>query len=228
MSSVAKVVKSGSAHHGAETTYNFIDLRQRCEAYAANIREQCKSWIVEARGECDAIREKAEADGLAAGRAEGLRQAEEEIAARAAEMAAEKTATALKTASPAVRAAAETLELTRDRWRQEWELKAIQLAVEIAGRLTKAQIAANPALLLGRASEILTLAGGHQDAVLRMHPDDVAAIGEDADRLLEGTAARITADPSIQPGGCVLQTSAGEVDGQLSTQLDRFVEELMA
>ena len=223
-----KIIKSGTAHARAETTYNFIDLRQRCEDYAAGIRRQCKQWIVEARGECDALREAARAEGLAAGRAEGLKNAAEEIEARAEARAAERSRAALATATPAVRAAAEALEAELEQWRSEWELAAVQLAVEIAGRLTGEQVAANPALLIGRAREVLSLAGGRQDARLRMHPDDLAALGEDAAAVTDGTRAELVADASVEPGGCVLQTDAGEVDGQLSAQLDRLVEELLA
>ena len=222
-----KIIKSGSTHTQAETTYNFIDLRQRCEAYAADIRAQCKKWIVEARGECDALRQTAREEGFAAGRREGLASAAEEIESKAADEAARRTQDALRTATPAVRSAAEALETEREQWRNEWELTAVQLAVEIAGRLTRAQIAANPALMIGRAREILSLAGGRQDAVLRMNPADLEALGDDAEQLTAGTMAELAADPSVQPGGCVLQTDTGEVDGQLNAQLDRFVEELL-
>ena len=226
--STPRIIKRGSAHARAETTYNFIDLRQRCEDYAAEIRRQCKSWIVEARGECDAIRESARREGFAAGRDEGLKSAAEEIDTRAAEEAARRTQASLATAAPAVRAAAKSLEAQRRQWQSEWELTAVQLAVEIAGRLTRQQIAANPALILDRAREVLALASGHGDASLRMHPADLDALGEQADALTDGTAATLVPDPTVEAGGCVLQTDAGQIDAQLSTQLDRLVEELLA
>ena len=224
----SRVLKSGSARHAGESAYNFIDLRQRCDAYAADIREQCRGWIVEARGECDAIRDRARKEGFAAGREEGLADAESEIARRAAEDAAGRTEAALRTATPAVRAAAESLETEREQWRGQWEMTAVQLAVAIAGRLTQQQIAANPALLIGRSRELLMLASGRQDAVLRMHPDDLAALGDAAADVTAGTPAKLVPDESVEPGGCVLQTDAGDIDGQLSTQLERFGEELLA
>lgn len=58
------------------------------------------------------------------------------------------------------------------------------------------------------------------DLVARLHPDDVALLGDVAE-LAPGRSLRIVADPSIDPGGCVLDAGSARVDAQVGSALDR-------
>lgn len=35
-------------------------------------------------------------------------------------------------------------------------------------------------------------------------------------------------DPRIQPGGCILETTSGDIDARMHTQLERLLEALAA
>ncbi|NIA55042.1 hypothetical protein HAV22_15505 [Massilia sp. TW-1] len=58
---------------------------------------------------------------------------------------------------------------------------------------------------------------------IRLHPDDVALLGDGA-----GHHARISADPGIVLGGCIVDSSTGALDARLEIQLARLAETLLA
>ncbi|MFM7072214.1 MAG: FliH/SctL family protein [Planctomycetota bacterium] len=173
-------------------------------------------------------------EGLTAGRAEG-REAGwlEGRAAGRAEMESE-----LRTEFAHQLAAAPT---TRDRmidglrraqcdWLYRWECDAIGLACAIAARIARREFIAEPRLTIGLVRESLQMIAGRQRARLLLHPRDMALLGEEirqlANSLGRQATVEITADESIEPGGCRVVTDWGDIDQQLSTQLARIAEEL--
>jgi flagellar biosynthesis/type III secretory pathway protein FliH len=60
--------------------------------------------------------------------------------------------------------------------------------------------------------------------VLRVHPDDLAAVEDRRPRWLGGEESpgevSLVADPSVGRYGCVVETPAGRLDARLKTQLD--------
>jgi flagellar biosynthesis/type III secretory pathway protein FliH len=65
---------------------------------------------------------------------------------------------------------------------------------------------------------------------LRLNPKDIDAIHEVKEDLHlfddAGTAFRLEADPSIQRGGCIIETKLGDVDARIDQQI-RIVRELL-
>ncbi len=61
--------------------------------------------------------------------------------------------------------------------------------------------------------------GGAQ-ATVRMHPDDVALLG-DIDDLALGTVLDVVADAAIEHGGCVLEAGDCRIDAQLGPAMER-------
>jgi len=59
------------------------------------------------------------------------------------------------------------------------------------------------------------------DAIVRLHPDDVATAGGDFGRELT-----ILADPSVEPGGCIVEIGACTIDAQIGTAVERVREAL--
>lgn len=104
----------------------------------------------------------------------------------------------------------------------ESELRA--LAVRIAERILGRELALRPEAVVDVAAEALRLSGEPREIVLRVHPDDLAAVERGKPRLLErchsAHAATLRADESVGRGGCIVETELGVVDARLSTQLD--------
>lgn len=171
-------------------------------------------------------------DGFRAGMAEGL-------AAGRAAMAAESSAY-LARLEAIVRSLDEAAADLRRR--QALELTgledalartAVDLAAAIIGR--ELQVAESPgADALARA---LVLVPAGAKAIARLHPADAALLDESrpASSLIapdsmgapSGAASTvppgvtIVADPSIDPGGCILEVGDSRIDAQLGSALDR-------
>jgi len=155
-------------------------------------------------------------DGYGTGLAEGL------AAGRAA--AAAETAAALTRLEALGRTLAEAADDLRRR--QALELAgledalartAVDLAAAVVGR--ELQLSASPGSdALARA---LALVPAGCAAVARLHPDDVASVGD-----LSG-AVTVIADPAVEPGGCILEVGDSRIDAQLGSALDRVRAALM-
>src|SRR5437773_1636371 len=94
---------------------------------------------------------------------------------------------------------------------------AVDLAAAVVGR--ELQLSASPGSdALARA---LALVPAGCAAVARLHPDDVASVGD-----LSG-AVTVIADPAVEPGGCILEVGDSRIDAQLGSALDRVRAALM-
>ena len=59
------------------------------------------------------------------------------------------------------------------------------------------------------------------EAVVRLHPDDIATAGGDF-----GREFTMVADPTVEPGGCIVEIGACTIDAQISTAIERVREAL--
>jgi flagellar assembly protein FliH len=150
-------------------------------------------------------------DGFQAGMAEGL-------AAGRAAAAAESAATLARLAALERSLAAAAAELRQRRALELTGLEnalaraAVDLASAVIGR--ELELSASPgADALARA---LALVPAGSPAVARLHPSDVASLGNSA-----GDGVTLIADPSVEPGGCLLEVGDCRIDAQLGPALDR-------
>jgi flagellar assembly protein FliH len=60
------------------------------------------------------------------------------------------------------------------------------------------------------------------EVVVRVHPDDAAAAADADVPELSARGIRIVADPSIEPGGCVLDVGDCRIDAQLGAAAARM------
>lgn len=70
----------------------------------------------------------------------------------------------------------------------------------------------SPALV----ASALALAPDDEMAVVRVHPEDSAAIAEGS------TSAKVVSDPGVERGGCVVEVGATRIDAQRSRALSRL------
>lgn len=182
------------------------------EGIIERAREDAESALASAVGEIDGLREAARAEGLARGRAE----AEAEVAGALA----------------ALRAMARGLAEQREAIEESAVTEATVLAVEVAARLVRADIAANPERVADVLRGAIRRASDRSRLVARVSPDDLAACREAAPTILQemGGISRfeVVDDPRITPGSCVLETAGGDVDATFESQLARVLEALVA
>lgn len=189
----------------------------------------------------DAIRLAAWEDGHAEGRSEGraLGRAEGFEVGRAEGRAAgyeEGRAAAVADAVAAVRAdTASALDALERAAGQLAAAEAVSLAdveaivVDLALRIAEAvldrelAVAADPGADALRRALALAPEDGH--IVARLHPDDVATLGDLAE-LAPGRHVELVADPAVSRGGAVVDVGAARIDARLSTALARVREVL--
>jgi len=102
---------------------------------------------------------------------------------------------------------------------------ALVLARKIAEKIIGRAVALDPAVMgeiVGQALAASRVRGGA--VVLRVHPDDLAAVErtrpEWLARVAAGANVRVVADASVGRHGCVVETPVGHLDARLETQLD--------
>lgn len=225
---VARIVKAQSVRDlPVRPAFNFVDLRQEADNVIAQARQTADELLATARHEIDTL----QAQTRAAARDEGLQDAAAEIQRQAAELASRQRIEQLDTALPALKAAAESLQAERDRWLIRWEQTAVRVGVAIAEKLVKSQISTRPELASGMIADALRLAAGQPRVTVHLHPDDLAAWGDQGPRIVESLTAcadsTLVADIGVSRGGCRIETIHGEIDARVETMLERLAHELM-
>ncbi len=115
---------------------------------------------------------------------------------------------------------------------EEMEKTAISLAVIIAEKILQREIKENAGeVILTSAINAIRMLDGAKSITLRLHPTNVEALEKAKSTLVDATKVRpelitIIADPSIQEGGCVVDTALGTIDAQVKTQLDSIANAL--
>ncbi len=182
------------------------------EAVMQAAQRDAEHVIAAAHAEADALRAGAHQEGYAAGHA----AARDEVA---------QVLSALMMAGGALAARAEELE-------QEAEREATALAVEVAAKLLRAEVAVRPERVADVVRGAIRRAADRSALVVMVSPSDLAACRAAAPEILTdmGGIGRLDVvdDPRIVPGSCVLQTVAGDVDATFESQLARVLEALSA
>lgn len=162
-----------------------------------------------AQADAEQVRARAYAEGLAAGRSE------------------------VREAASAEQQRLESLIAGMDEMMHEFEQRlavyVLALSLEIAKLVTRQSLRVKPDLVLSVVREaIASLPGFPDQAVLLLHPDDVAlvrtALGEDP--ALAKLPWKVVEDPHIERGGCRLETASTEVDATLETRWRHIVASL--
>ena len=224
----ARIVKAQSVRDlPVRPAFNFADLRQEADDVVAQARQAADDLLANAKLEVEALRSLAKEQA----REEGLKEAQAEIHRQAEDIARHQLLDQLETALPALRSAAQSLQAERDRWLIRWEQTAIRVGVAIAEKLVKTQIATRAELASGMIADALRLAAGQPRVTVHLHPDDLAAWGDQGPRIVESLTAcadsTLIADPLVSRGGCRIETTHGEIDARVETMLERLAYELV-
>ena len=111
------------------------------------------------------------------------------------------------------------LSAQRGRVRAEAEEDAVKLAVAIARRVLYREIATDPDAILGLVKAAFQKLNARDTHRLRLSPADRAAIEEHRELLDLPPKLEIAADPALTAGSAVFETTRGELDASIDTQL---------
>ena len=226
-----RIIKARAAEGiGTPVAFNYRDLEEACHEQLVAAQEQSQQLLARTQSEAERLRREAIEAGRKAGYQEGIRSAEAHIGERVDRLASERLAQQLETVLPAVRQLAEQLVREQERWVAQWEKDAVRLAVAIAERLLHRTLAADPSAADAIIAETLRIAAGTPIMKVRMSALDVERLGANVEHLLSNVGrlgeAQIVGDMKILPGGCLIETHHGHIDGRLETMLERIASEL--
>ncbi|TFV61704.1 UNVERIFIED_ORG: flagellar assembly protein FliH [Bacillus sp. AZ43] len=179
------------------------------------------------------LRDRAHAEGFAAGHAEGMTAAaavvaetERAAAERLAEVQARwerRMASATAALAAAVARFDEASVPVADEVRETVIGTVLTLVEDLLGR----ELAMADSPVLDAVRRALALVPADAPAVLRVHPDDLAEIPADALAQLP-ESVRVVGDPEVERAGAVAETGPRRIDAQLGSALERVQAVLSA
>lgn len=165
-------------------------------ARARTIVAEAEAAAERLRAEALAEREALRAEAVEAGRQEGLGRAAAALADAAAE---------------------------RERRLAGLSREVAGLALDVARRLLGRELTGDPAAVVDLAAQALAAARERREVTLRVNPADAPALRSAEGRLgallLRAPGLALREDPSIAPGGVVVETEAGTLDARVEAQL---------
>lgn len=100
-------------------------------------------------------------------------------------------------------------------------------AVLLARQVLRTELGTQPTLVQAVAAEALNaVLMSARQVLVRVHPDDLPLVAEGAGEALQARGARLQADPSIQRGGCRVESDAGTIDATIENRWARAVQAL--
>lgn len=162
--------------------------------------------------------------GYAAGYAAGARAAAADAELRAAdaksqveEIAAEARASVL-TALRALEAAAARTNAMRLPVIADADASLAAAALELAEAILGSELRDGEFSARAAIARALTVAANDEVLVVRMHPDDIAILGDAPASI---ASARLVGDQELERGDALVETPVGTIDARLQTAVDR-------
>lgn len=207
----ADEIRGAAQREAEELTAQAQDSLERAREQAASIAEDATEAAERARLEAT---EAGHREGFDRGHLEGIARAEEEMSGRVAEL------TRLVES-----AAVDRRELLRNA-----EAEVVRLALLIARKVIQMDVQTDPSIVTRIAEAALQQVSVNGLIRLRVHPEQYSTLSAYWARGHGATEAErayeIDADPAVESGGIIIDTRAGVVDAQISTQLDEIARVL--
>ena len=108
------------------------------------------------------------------------------------------------------------------------EHQVVQLAIAVATRIVRREVAIDRELLVAMARVALDRLGDSASARIRLHPDDYTAIQRLGSRTSDSGAVQIVSDPHIHRGGCVVESDFGLIDVSIDAQVEELTRSLLS
>lgn len=107
----------------------------------------------------------------------------------------------------------------RKKMRADFEGAAVDLAIAVARRVLHREIAADPEAVLGLVKAAFQKCDARETRRLRVSPQDAEIIRENQGRLNFPPGLEIAADRGLARGSAIFETSRGDLDASVDTQL---------
>jgi flagellar assembly protein FliH len=110
----------------------------------------------------------------------------------------------------------------RARLRSEAEADLVKLALAIARRVLRRELAIDPEALHGLVLAALEKLQGQEICRVKVHPSHAALVSGCLRQIVTGAKVEIVPDPSREPGAIVFETERGNLDASVESQLQEI------
>jgi type III secretion protein L len=104
------------------------------------------------------------------------------------------------------------------------EKEILELALSVATKIIGRDLERERDVLLEIVANAITQARMAKAMIVRVNPKDAATLREKRSKLMELVGRQVDLavrdDADVEPGGCIIQTEFGTIDGQLKTQYE--------
>lgn len=107
----------------------------------------------------------------------------------------------------------------RQRYRREAEADLVRLALAISRRILHRELTIDPDALVGLIRVSLDKLDGQELHRVRVHPEYASAVRQYLDSMGLPRKVEVIADPSLERGGALLESSRGVLDASAEIQL---------
>lgn len=195
------------------------ELLEQARLQAQEIVESARSEAEQikqaAAEEAEIIKKKSREEGYQAGFQAGKQQAVQET---------EQARQAIISEAQAI---LEKAQIDREKMLAEVEPQVVQLAIELARKVIWRELTINPETIRDIAREALVRAGRTGELVIKVSKDFYEPLNTGLKEIFvseeERRHCRVEIDDTVEPGGCIVDTGAGYVDAQITSQLDRII-----
>ena len=149
-------------------------------------------------------------------------QARREAAAEGYRQAQEETSAALSTANNQIAQALSDLAGTKRKLRSDAEGELISLSLAIARRILHREISIDPEALHGLVHTALQKLQNREISRVRVYPAGADAVRSALERIGAAPAIQVFPDSSLKNGGIIFETSFGELDASVDSQLQEI------
>jgi len=181
---------------------------EQADSIITDAEAQVEELRKQAQTEAEAIKEQAKQQGHQEGLVQGTQEAKKQVS------------TVVQQLQSMIAEGQKILEgMILD---QEADVR--QLTVEIVGRVIRQKIETDDEVVVRVAQECIRQAADRQKLRILVHPDNQQKIEEWApefSRMFDDIEKlSIEADPRVQPGGVIIESGAGGVDGRIDKQVE--------
>jgi len=110
----------------------------------------------------------------------------------------------------------------RGRLRREAEADVVQLALAIARRVVRRELAVDPDALRGLAMAALEKLQGQELSRVKVHPSQAGMVASCLQQNPAGSRVEVLPDPSQEPGSAIFETTRGNLDASVDAQLQEI------
>ena len=134
----------------------------------------------------------------------------------------------IRSARKAIQQAAKKIQEIQGQFLAEAQQQLVDLSIEIAKKVLMQEIQADRHQIDPIVTEALSRVPDRADIVVHLHPDDLARCeqAEKSDEENDTNTLSFVANPKVQRGGCLLQTSRGDVESSIDGQLEEISQAL--